>query len=51
VDKKASEETAAFFAACPSSSNYGPQSVLSRAGSSELQARVAMALCARLEGR
>lgn len=48
--KKAEEEIAAFFAACPSSSDWDAQYRLGRAGSSELQARVAVALRARLAG-
>jgi thiol-disulfide isomerase/thioredoxin len=46
--KKAGEEIAAFFAACPSSVDPGAQDRLGRAGTSELQARVAAALRARL---
>jgi hypothetical protein len=49
LDKnKAAEEIAAFFAACPSSTDAEAQRRLDRAGSSELQARVAAALRARL---
>ena len=49
VDKhKAGEEIAAFFAACPSSTDPDAQRRLDRAGSSELQARVAAALRERL---
>ena len=49
VDKnKAGDEVAAFFAACPSSTDADAQRRLDRAGSSELQARVAVALRARL---
>src|ERR1022692_3866158 len=46
--KKAGDEVMAFFAACPSSSDAGAQRRLDGAGSSELQARVAAALRARL---
>jgi thiol-disulfide isomerase/thioredoxin len=46
--KKAGEAIAAFFAACPSSDDAGAQHRLERAGSSELQARVAAALRVRL---
>jgi hypothetical protein len=46
--KKAGEEIAAFFDACPSSMDANAQRRLGRAGSSELQARVAVALRARL---
>ena len=46
--KKAATEIAAFFAACPSSTDSAAQWNLSRAGSPELQARVAAALRARL---
>jgi thiol-disulfide isomerase/thioredoxin len=45
--KKAAEEIAVFFDACPSSTNEDAQHRL-RAGSSELQARVAQAVRARL---
>ena len=48
--KKAAEETEAFFAACPSSTDPGAQGTLSRAGSKELQTRVAAALRTRLAG-
>lgn len=46
--KKAAAEIAAFFGMCPSSTDRSAQWVLSRAGSPELQARVATALRARL---
>ena len=45
--KKAAEEIAVFFYACPASTNEDAQHRL-RAGSSELQARVAQAVRARL---
>lgn len=45
---KAAGEIAAFFAACPSSTDASAQVQLERAGSNELQARVASALRARL---
>jgi len=45
---EAAEEIAAFFTACPSSTDGDAQRLLNRAGSSELQARVAAALRARL---
>jgi thiol-disulfide isomerase/thioredoxin len=45
---KAATEIAAFFAKCPSSTDGGVQWTLSRAGGTELQARVAAALRARL---
>jgi len=45
--KKSAEEIAAFFDACPASTNEDAQHRL-RAGSSELQARVAQAVRARL---
>jgi thiol-disulfide isomerase/thioredoxin len=49
VDKpKAATEVAAFFAICPSSADGRAQWTLNRAGSTELQARVAAALRARL---
>ena len=49
VDKgKAGEYVAAFFAACPSSVDADAQRRLDRAGSSELQTRVAAALRTRL---
>jgi thiol-disulfide isomerase/thioredoxin len=49
VDKnKAGEEIAAFFAACPSSTDANAQWRLPRAGSSELQAHVAVAVRMRL---
>jgi thiol-disulfide isomerase/thioredoxin len=49
VDKaRAAKEVAAFFALCPSSIDPTAQRILSRAGSPELQARVAVALRARL---
>ena len=46
--KKAGDEAAAFFDACPSSTDADAQWRLPRAGSSELQARVAVAVRARL---
>lgn len=46
--KKAAAEIAAFFTVCPSSTDSPAQWNLSRAGSTELQARVAVALRARL---
>jgi thiol-disulfide isomerase/thioredoxin len=46
--QKSAEEIAAFFAACPSSTDANAQYRLGRAGSSELQARVAAAVRARL---
>ena len=46
--KKAGDEVAAFFAACPSSTDVDAQRLLDRAGSSELQARVAVAARMRL---
>ncbi|HUE23946.1 MAG TPA: TlpA disulfide reductase family protein [Bryobacteraceae bacterium] len=46
--KKAAAEAAAFFTACPSSTDPGAQRILNRAGGTELQARVAAALRARL---
>lgn len=46
--KKAAAEIAAFFTVCPSSTDGMAQWTLSRAGSTELQARVAVALRARL---
>jgi len=46
--KKAADEIAAFFGACPSSVDAEAQELLSRAGAPELQARVATALRARL---
>ncbi len=46
--KKAADEIADFFAACPSSSDADAQLRLTRAGTGELQARVAAALRARL---
>jgi thiol-disulfide isomerase/thioredoxin len=46
--KKSGEEIAAFFAICPSSTDPAAQRVLNRAGGTELQARVAAALRARL---
>jgi thiol-disulfide isomerase/thioredoxin len=46
--KKAAVEIAAFFAACPSSTDSRAQRTLNRIGSTELQARVATALRARL---
>ncbi|HLY17379.1 MAG TPA: TlpA disulfide reductase family protein [Bryobacteraceae bacterium] len=48
--KKASDEAAAFFAACPSSTDQDAQWRLTRAGTPELTARVAAALRARLAG-
>jgi len=49
ADKKmAAEETAAFFAICPSSTDSAAQRILNRAGGAELQARVAVAVRARL---
>ncbi|MGC9946784.1 MAG: TlpA disulfide reductase family protein [Bryobacteraceae bacterium] len=45
---KAAGEITAFFAACPSSTDAEAQRRLDRAGSKELQARVAAALRARL---
>ena len=45
---KAGDELSAFFAACPSSTASDINWPLGRAGSSELQARVAVALRARL---
>jgi len=45
---KAQSEIAAFFAACPASSEPEAQGLLGRIGSDELQARVAKALRARL---
>ena len=49
VDKKKADELlAAFFAICPSSADHGAQRLLSRVGSVELRARVAVALRARL---
>jgi thiol-disulfide isomerase/thioredoxin len=46
--KKSGEEIAAFFRACPASTDPKAQHRLDRAGSSELQARVAAAVRARL---
>ncbi|HXM45427.1 MAG TPA: TlpA disulfide reductase family protein [Bryobacteraceae bacterium] len=46
--KKAATEIAAFFAICPSSTDSRAQRTLNRTGSTELQARVAAALRARL---
>jgi thiol-disulfide isomerase/thioredoxin len=46
--KKASDQVAAFFAACPSSTDFDAQWRLPRAGSSELQSHVAQAIRARL---
>jgi thiol-disulfide isomerase/thioredoxin len=46
--KKAGEEIAAFFTACPSSTDAAAQRALSRIGSAELQAGVAAAMRARL---
>ena len=46
--KKAATEIAAFFTACPASTDSAAQWNLSRAGTPELQARVAAALRARL---
>jgi thiol-disulfide isomerase/thioredoxin len=46
--KKAATEIAAFFTACPSSTNSAAQWTLNRAGGAGLQARVAVALRARL---
>ncbi|MGA2739056.1 MAG: TlpA disulfide reductase family protein [Bryobacteraceae bacterium] len=46
--KKAAAEIAAFFTACPSSTDSHAQRTLNRIGSTELQARVAVALRARL---
>ena len=46
--KKASGEIAAFFAACPVSDDQYVQHRVDRAGSTELQARVAAAMRARL---
>ena len=46
--KKAAEEIAAFFSACPSSMDAGAQHRLDRVGTSELQTRVASAVRARL---
>ena len=46
--KKAATEIAAFFTACPSSTDSAAQWNLSRAGTPELQARAAAALRARL---
>jgi thiol-disulfide isomerase/thioredoxin len=46
--KKAAAEIAAFFNVCPSSTDSTAQWNLSRAGSPELQAKVAVALRARL---
>ena len=49
VDKqKASENIAAFFQACPDSADRDAQRMLAKAGSTELQTKVAMALRARL---
>ena len=49
VDKgKAAEHTAAFFAACPFSTDADAQRRLDRVGAKDLQARVAAALRARL---
>jgi thiol-disulfide isomerase/thioredoxin len=49
VDKtKAASEIAAFFARCPSSTDARAQRTLDQAGGTELQARVAIALRARL---
>jgi outer membrane protein assembly factor BamD (BamD/ComL family) len=48
---KAGDELSAFFAACPSSTAADINWPLGRAGSSELQARVAVALRARLRNR
>jgi thiol-disulfide isomerase/thioredoxin len=48
--QKAEKEIAAFFTACPSSSDAEAQARLSRAGASDLQARVAAALRSRLAG-
>jgi thiol-disulfide isomerase/thioredoxin len=49
VDKtKAAAEIAAFFAVCPSSTDGRAQWTLNQAGGTELQARVAVALRARL---
>ena len=46
--KKAAEEAAAFFAICPSSTDPAAQRILNRTAGTELQARVAAALRARL---
>jgi thiol-disulfide isomerase/thioredoxin len=46
--KKAATEIAAFFTACPSSTDPAAQGILNRTGGAELQARVAVALRARL---
>jgi len=46
--KKAAVEVAAFFTACPSSTDGSAQWTLSRAGTPEMQAHVAAALRARL---
>jgi thiol-disulfide isomerase/thioredoxin len=46
--KKAAAEITAFFTVCPSSTDSTAQWNLSRAGSTELQAKVAVALRARL---
>jgi thiol-disulfide isomerase/thioredoxin len=46
--KKSAEELAAFFTACPSSTDATAQRALNRTGSADLQARVAVALRARL---
>jgi thiol-disulfide isomerase/thioredoxin len=46
--KKASDDVAAFFGICPSSTENRAQWILTRAGSAELQTRVAAALRARL---
>lgn len=48
--KKAADEIAAFFEACPSSTDQDVQWRLTRAGTPEIQARVAAALRTRLAG-